>query len=508
MPNASSALVCRLVLGTIETDTPSKCLARRFRSHDFPAREQVLPVNGRHSIARRETASAMHLRLLPLSVGAIIATTMIPIKLRWPSLSFLDTAFSRGDFINNILLYLPLGVSLVGASLWRCAGAAAALSILAEALQLGYVDRDPSPVDVISNVTGALVGFVLAWLAWRLTGFTLESIRVGKLLAALSLVVAGVSVFALAWHQTKSDFSNWDSRYPLAVGNEMTGDKPWRGTIEKLVIYANAAKPATVEQFESLGAGAAVLAGQDSLHGPINSSSDIPSAPAKCARKLLSPDENVRFFETLRRTGELTILVWMTPENVTQTGPARIVTGSRNLYTRNFTLGQIGRTLIFRLRTPNTGGNGADPALYTPPVLSPGEQSFIAATYDGFVSRVYVDGKLVAHANLAYRRPRFPYHLLRILPRFLPIPDFEINICEVTIGSLSAVGLLGLFGISSPKWRDNWRWAFLAGAVPGALIWIFCASEPTLGLRVFFLSVSGALLIAFARKRPLSQPTS
>ncbi|MFZ0590560.1 MAG: VanZ family protein [Bryobacteraceae bacterium] len=473
----------------------------------FPVREQVRSVSEHGSVNRSDLLSPLRLGLLPLSIGAIVATTMIPIKLRWPSLTFLDTSIDRSDVTNNILLYLPLGVSLVRAGLPRCIAFAAGLSVLAEALQFGYVSRDPSPVDVASNVTGALVGFVLAWLVWKATGFVLESIKIGRLLAALCLTVGAVSVFALAWHRTLADFSNWDSRFPLAVENELTGDKPWRGTIEKLAIYASSLKPSLTEQFAARGPDAPMSGSKDSLPTAIYATSNVPGAPANCAQKLLTPDENVRLFETLRRTGQLTILVWMTPENVTQTGPARIVTSSHDLYRRNFTLGQMGRTLTFRLRTPNTGGNGMDPALYTPPVLSAGRQSFIAVTYDGAVSKIYVEGKLVARANLASRRPRFPYRLLRILPPSLPVPDLETNICEIVIGSLAAMGLLGLLGVSTQRRRDIWRWACIAGAVPGALIWIFCASEPMLGLRVLLLSLGGALLVAFASEWPSSQTT-
>ncbi len=474
-------------------------------NHGVSVRGQVYSVSGRRSAIQSKPVSTLRLGLLPLSIGAIIATTMIPIKLRWPSLTFLDTSISRSDITNNLLLYLPLGIALVRAGLPRCIAVAGGLSVLAELLQFGYVSRDPSPVDVASNVTGALVGFVLAWFVWNVTGFALESIKIGRLLAALCLTVAAVSVFALAWHRTMADFSNWDSRFPLAVENELTGDKPWRGTIEKLAIYANSLKPSLIEQLAARGPDATISGSKGSLPTAIYASSDIPGAPPNCALKLFTPDENVRFFETLRRTGKLTILVWMTPQDVTQTGPARIVTGSKDLYRRNFTLGQMGRTLTFRLRTPNTGGNGMDPALYTPPLLSAGRQSFIAVTYDGAVSKIYVDGKLAARANLASRQPRFPYKLLRILPPSLPVPDLETNICEIVIGSLTAMGLLGLLGVASRRRRDIWRWAFIGGAVPGALIWIFCASEPTLGLRVLLLSLGGALLVAFAREWPASQ---
>ncbi len=39
------------------------------------------------------------------------------------------------------------------------------------------------------------------------------------------------------------DLSAWDPGYPLAVGNELTGDRPWRGTISAVTIHARALSP-------------------------------------------------------------------------------------------------------------------------------------------------------------------------------------------------------------------------------------------------------------------------
>jgi len=119
-----------------------------------------------------QTPTPLRLRLLPLAVAAIVATTIIPLKLRWPSLAYLDTSINRSDVINNLLLYLPLGVSLATSTAARCAGAAAGLSVLAEVLQFGYVNRDPSPVDVLANVLGALGGYLLGRLLHRWTGYS------------------------------------------------------------------------------------------------------------------------------------------------------------------------------------------------------------------------------------------------------------------------------------------------------------------------------------------------
>jgi outer membrane protein assembly factor BamB len=53
--------------------------------------------------------------------------------------------------------------------------------------------------------------------------------------------------------------------------------------------------------------------------------------------------------------------VAFTTDDARQTGPARILTFSSDPYHRNFTLGQEGDRVVFRLRTPETGENGMNP---------------------------------------------------------------------------------------------------------------------------------------------------
>jgi hypothetical protein len=209
--------------------------------------------------------------------------------------------------------------------------------------------------------------------------------------------------------------------------------------------------------------------------------------------------EDGPWFAALQNSGELTIFVWVTPDNVSQRGPARIVTSSRDVYSCNFMLGQVARSLTFRLRTPNTGGNGMNPALYTRPVLVAHRPSFVAVTYDGKKSQLYVDGQFVAKTNLAERRPRFPQKVIRLLPPLMPIRDLEINVCEIVIGALAAIGILGLLRTPVAPPRRAWLLSAAAGTVCGVLIWVVCVSELLLGLRVFFLSVGGALLVQYAR---------
>jgi hypothetical protein len=453
-----------------------------------------------------EDSQPLRLRLLPLSIAAIAATTMIPIALRRPSLTFVDISITRNDVINNLLLYLPLGVSLVGRSFGSCVATAAAVSVLAELLQFFHVDRSPSPVDVACNITGGIIGFLLARLLKKLTGFSLAHISFNRPIAALCLAVAGTSIFALAWHRTRTDFSNWDRSFPLFIGKNATGDRPWQGTIERLAIYPRAAPPVVVREFAE--SGPAAVGYGNVLPPAIVDWRRQESGTHRCVGRLGELPEDGRWFKSLQKAGELTIFAWITPASISQRGTTRIVTSSRDEYSCNFMLGQIARSLTFRLRTPNTGGNGMNPALYTRPVLVANRPLFIAVTYNGDKSQLYVDGGLVARTNLAERRPRFPQKIIRLLPPLMPIRDLEINVCEIVIGALTAIGILGLFRISVAPPRRAWLLSAAAGSICGVLIWIVCVSAPILGLRVFFLSLAGALLVPYARYGTSSNKSS
>jgi hypothetical protein len=334
----------------------------------------------------------------------------------------------------------------------------------------------------------------------------LESISFNRPIAALCLAVAGTSIFALAWHRTRTDFSNWDRSFPLFIGKNAAGDRPWQGTIERLAIFSQAASSTTIREFAE--SGPAAVGYGNVLPPAIVDWPNRVGAPHQCADRLSELPEDGHWFKSLQKAGELTILAWIAPANVSQRGPVRIVTSSHDEYSCNFMLGQVARSLTFRLRTPNTGGNGMNPALYTRPVLVANRPSFIAVTYNGNKSQLYVDGGLVARTNLAERRPRFPQRVVRLLPALMPIRDLEINVCEIVIGALTTIGILGLFRIPISPPRRSWLLSAVAGSVCGALIWIACVSEPRLGLRVFFLSLAGALLVPYARYGTSSNKSS
>ncbi|MDB4787042.1 hypothetical protein OAG29_03670, partial [Planctomycetaceae bacterium] len=64
-----------------------------------------------------------------------------------------------------------------------------------------------------------------------------------------------------------------------------------------------------------------------------------------------SQDNISSLTKAISQTNEVTLEAWVQPENLTQAGPARILTISKNPNERNLTLGQEGDHFDVRLRT-------------------------------------------------------------------------------------------------------------------------------------------------------------
>ncbi len=97
--------------------------------------------------------------------------------------------------------------------------------------------------------------------------------------------------------------------------------------------------------------------------------------------------------EAVKKSGEISIAVWLRPKNHQQEGPARIVTVSRNTSERNFTLGQEKDRYDVRLRASSTSNNG------TPSITCPSNSVSLGLTHLVYTrdksgnAKVYIDGK-------------------------------------------------------------------------------------------------------------------
>jgi hypothetical protein len=229
------------------------------------------------------------------------------------------------------------------------------------------------------------------------------------------------------------------------------------------------------------------------------------TALTRFGRPLLSRQEELTLYKELVSRNQLTLVVRIRTNNLGQSGPARIVTYSLNPLSRNFTLGQIGNTLTFRLRTPGSGLNGADPALYSGPVLSLGHSSLVAAVYDGRISRLYVDGRLEAEADLGAQRPRLPRRGAHWLPGPLPIREIELGGAEILLSGLFTIGIFALCGVPDRP-LNRFLLGGLAGGAIGAVVWIFGVSNPGLGTRILLECVAAGCLISASVENEIAAP--
>jgi hypothetical protein len=431
---------------------------------------------------------------------------MIPTGLRHPSFAYIQDLFNSTDFVNNLILYMPLGIALGGTSLIRAFLFGLGLSTCAEVLQLGYVDRIPSFLDILSNTCGAVIGYLVARLLLRM-GHDPGSLRLYRPVTVAAIPIAILGTLGLLHHRPASDFSNWSPAFHLAVGNELTGDRPWSGTVSELAIYPFAMSPTQVSDLEGQSTTSdsvqkAPMKGSSeaAIVGPMQS-----TALTRFGRPILSRREELSLYKELVSRNQLTLVVRMRTNNLEQTGPARIVTYSLNPVSRNFTLGQIGNTLTFRLRTPASGLNGAEPALYTGPVLSLDHTYLVAAVYDGRISRLYVDGKLAAELDLGAQRPRLPRRGLHFLPRELPIRGIELGGAEILLSGLFAIGFFSLCGVPVRP-LSRFLLGGVAGGAIGAMVWVFGVSNPGLGTRILLECIAAGLLIAASLENEAAAP--
>ncbi len=189
------------------------------------------------------------------------------------------------------------------------------------------------------------------------------------------------------------DVSNWDESYQLALANELTRDRPWQGEYRRVAVYdrvlgaeqvaasfrgglaANVEAPLVLYTFEK-GDGTAVrdVSGEGD---PLDLTIADPGAvewldggglAVRQPTLLASSGPATKLIQAIRRTGAVTVEVWIRPANATQRGPARVLTLSRDTGQRNFTLGQERVAYVMRYRTTATSQNGE------PPLWSPGAE--------------------------------------------------------------------------------------------------------------------------------------
>jgi hypothetical protein len=186
------------------------------------------------------------------------------------------------------------------------------------------------------------------------------------------------------------DMSNWEDGLRLALGNELTGDRPWLGELHRVALYArvfnsNEIARSAKASHDKAPSGAVVLYEFHEGKGGVVRDTSGTGAPLNLEVKdpktvqwiaggglrindsslIASPGPATKLIDAVTKSKAITIEAWIKPENTSQAGPARIVTISRDMGVRNFTLGQNALVYEVRLRTTATSPNG-EPSIASP----------------------------------------------------------------------------------------------------------------------------------------------
>lgn len=103
-----------------------------------------------------------------------------------------------------------------------------------------------------------------------------------------------------------------------------------------------------------------------------------------------------KVIKSAKTSNEITLEAWVRPADVTQDGPARIVTLSRDFHHRNLQLGQATALYDVRLRTTATTSNG-HPSLSAPLGSLTTELTHVVYTrIKTGLARIYINGQVVA----------------------------------------------------------------------------------------------------------------
>lgn len=355
------------------------------------------------------------------------------------------------EFIANIVMFVPLGFGLALRFYKKTIAAALLvvfLSLLAtltvEFLQIFLPSRTPSHTDLISNTLGGTIGFIL-WRYWqpliksqwfcqiKQTSKVAYSALLKPVLPywqiirprprtqrrIVAIALCSYGCFTL-WgtHSLKTanawSLSNWDPTYPLLLGNELEGDRPWNGQISDVQIYDQQLAPAEIQQLldrpstpiESATpiahyplSGTSPYTDQTSHqpalvwqgNAPPRSSITSPSTTFTPQHWLETQSPPSQLIEQLKAAKAFTISLTATTNSKQQTGPARILSLSQGPLHRNLTIGQAGSHLSLRLRTPITKENGQRPEFSVPNVFSVAKPHHLILSYSANQLAFYID---------------------------------------------------------------------------------------------------------------------
>jgi glycopeptide antibiotics resistance protein len=399
-------------------------------------------------------------RLLVIaSIITVAIATLYPFNFSVPQNFSVSTIFSSfdntsffNDQINNVLLFMPLGFGL--ASIFQrhqvkallqillVIIAGASLSFSVELLQSFLPSRSPTPADILNNTIGGFVGlgcfYVCDSHSFRKIIASIENSYFShsnkKIIFLFTGYILLTFAIGMSW-QNNISLSQWNANFPLILGNESTGNRPWQGYISHVsfadkLIYEHQVKevftnPNYLHTNQELLLANYEFNGQDNYQDTTGKLPDLLRQGELPQLKnidenidaekgvILTPSSWLKSAESAKiinqrigETSEFTVITTIAAANTQQSGPARIISLSRDSLHRNLTIGQEKQDLQLRLRTPITGQNGSDIKISVSNVFADTNNHQIVITYSKAIVNVYVD----KYDNI-YR-----FNLLELLP--------------------------------------------------------------------------------------------
>lgn len=334
---------------------------------------------------------------LAIVIWAVVAlvATLAPFEFAFPNGSQ-HPAFetNRGDLDDtldialNVILFLPLGLMLAqrNSSWARIIAPAAMFSFAIEFAQAFSPERSSSVWDVLANTSGAALGAYLLrtlgpWFAAHPWERILQRVRQPLMTSAILGLLAGALVLGGALLQRGARLANWTERYPIHLANEAQADRPWKGQIfraelsdrglawHELTAFTRSGEtsaPNLLKIPSPAGALVSQCGGCEPLEFRPHSGANPPwwtsdHAPASIALRI-------------HASQQFTLRVTCSTADLDQTGPARIVSYSHDDDLQNFLLGQEGRDLVVRVRTPLLGMDGRTLPLVIPDAFTAANQ--------------------------------------------------------------------------------------------------------------------------------------
>lgn len=460
-----------------------------------------------------------HLHLQVAGIGQLV-------QVFW---QFVSGPSNQSDIFRNLYLFAPLGFGLASlAQRWHLRfapellltlGGSAALSFCVEMLQLCCLAlRFAALVDVLANSLGGLLGLVVVRVL-QLWGRSVDTLAVGLLAYLLLAVLTTLGM------QGATRPSNWAAEFPLALGNEPSGDRPWAGYVRDLTFVQralNAAEVAATARDAGPFAGEGVIASYWlEGHGPYvdhygllpdlhwQGNTPLPADPERvlldAERWLQTNGPALGLAQQVRDSGQFSLITTVAPLDLQQAGPARIVTFSADSGRRNITLGQDGAALVLRLRTPLTGQNGVPPELRIPNIFTDTHPRHLVVSYDGATLLVYVDGVRQVQALALTPEPLLFHYLLPVAGFDLVPATALATVCyKVLYYSLLGIPLGLLLALRGVGKRGVMHWRLTGGGllIPAlaleGLVVALSGRELRLENLVLSISISGVALLFFA----------